>query len=193
MRAGITIMGIHRASDQSFSYKYIFNYFRLGVRIFFLNLLIGIIIFLFALITYGGILAIGFSHDNILLVIVGSILIIIGIALIVWFIVGIAFSTALIVDKNLKIWEAITTSIQAVSKNWFRICGYLIVLGLIGTAGAILLLIGLIWTLPWVNVSMGVLYRDIFGVEQVEGEKPDAINDSENTTTQTEAGGQTDS
>ncbi|MFO6374032.1 hypothetical protein ACLBYN_16215, partial [Pseudomonas aeruginosa] len=51
-----------------------------------------------------------------------------------------------------------------ISRHWFKVFGLLLVLSLLMLVSMIPLFIGLIWTGPLFVVSMGILYRTIFGV-----------------------------
>lgn len=94
----------------------------------------------------------------------------IGLALLVipglYLSVGYALAVPLLVEKGLGPWEALETSRKAVTKDWFHVLGLSLVLGLINIATVVTLLIGLIWTLPLTYISMGILYRKVFGIEQ---------------------------
>jgi hypothetical protein len=69
----------------------------------------------------------------------------------------------LIGDRKLGPWEALETSRKAVSHKWFKCFGTALVAGLI-TAVSAILLIPLIWTIPWFFMVSAVCYRRIFGV-----------------------------
>lgn len=69
----------------------------------------------------------------------------------------------LIGDRNLPVWQAMETSRKAITHKWFRIFGLYLVVGVLVLASALPLGIGLIWTLPWSMVVLGVLYRRIYG------------------------------
>jgi uncharacterized membrane protein len=69
----------------------------------------------------------------------------------------------LLVDRNLTPWQAMEVSRKALTHKWGSICLlYLAVMALVGLS-ALCLGIGLIWTMPWSMVVIGVLYRRIFG------------------------------
>lgn len=74
-------------------------------------------------------------------------------------------SLPLAADKKLSPWAAMETSRKAISKRWFSIAGFFILLGLINLVAAIPLGIGLIWTLPMSAIAVGILYRNMFGME----------------------------
>lgn len=76
----------------------------------------------------------------------------------------------LIADRNLSIWEALEASRKAISYHWFKILWFIILLGLIIIGSLLTVGILLIWTLPMVNNSYGILYREIFGVQKISPE-----------------------
>ncbi|MFI2812077.1 MULTISPECIES: DUF975 family protein [Microbulbifer] len=96
-----------------------------------------------------------------------SVLVLIGFMLLV--LPGIYLSIAymlalpLIVDKGLGPWEALETSRKAITKHWFAFFGLVIVCALIYIAGALALMIGLIWAVPTGLLALGIAYRNIFG------------------------------
>lgn len=113
-----------------------------------------------------------FAHfDKILPLAVASvlmyILIIIGLVLLIlpgiYLLVAYMLALPLIVDKGLGPWQALETSRKAITKHWFPFFGFLIVLLLLYLAGALALLIGLIWVVPLLTIAYGVVYRNIFG------------------------------
>jgi len=73
------------------------------------------------------------------------------------------FALPLIADKGLDVWEAMELSRKAVTKNWFKVFGLMLLLGLIFGLGALTLGIGLIWAIPLMFVTLyGLLYPLIF-------------------------------
>ena len=70
----------------------------------------------------------------------------------------------LVVEKGMSPWQALETSRKVVTKCWWRMFFTLLVLGLIVGISAIPLLIPLIWTLPFWMLTLGVIYRNLFGV-----------------------------
>lgn len=99
--------------------------------------------------------------------IIMSILVTIGLFLLVlpgiYLAVAYMLTLPLIVDKGLGPWQALETSRKAITKHWFAFFGFLIVALLLYIAGALPLLIGLIWVLPLLAIAFGVVYRNIFG------------------------------
>jgi uncharacterized membrane protein len=69
-----------------------------------------------------------------------------------------------VVERGLSPWQALETSRKAISQHWFKVFGLFLLLGIIMGLSMIPVGIGLIWTIPLFIISMGVLYRTIFGV-----------------------------
>jgi uncharacterized membrane protein len=104
-------------------------------------------------------------------VILSTLLIMIGFILLV--IPGVYLSVAylmalpLVVDKGLGPWQAMEASRKAVTRRWFAVFGLMLILGLLYIAGAIPILIGLIWVIPLALIAVGILYRNIFGLSSI--------------------------
>jgi len=136
---GITLLGIKQARDEELNIPSIFNYF---------NMVIPITLAYIAMLI---LLTIGFM----LLIIPG-----------LYLAVSYSFAYPLIVDKKLGIWEAMELSRKTITKQWFKFFG----LGLVSTIAllisAIPLGVGLIWTIPMVYISYGLLYHHLFDDEE---------------------------
>jgi uncharacterized membrane protein len=135
--AGLNMVGIRRAADQPISFNEIFSHFGRLVPLVITAILMMVLIY------------------------VGMILLIIpGIYLSVAYMLAIP----LVVERGLSPWQALETSRKAISQHWFKVFGLFLLLGLIMGLSMIPVGIGLIWTIPLFIISMGVLYRTIFGV-----------------------------
>ena len=139
--AGILMLGIERSVDLPLSYKSVFGYFAYTLP------LLGVAVLMSVLVTIG----------FILLIIPG-----------IYLSLAYMFAVPLVVEKNLGIWDAMETSRKAVTSHWFKLFFLFLIMGITLMISAIPLGIGLIWTYPMMVAMMGVLYRDIFGVEVVE-------------------------
>ncbi len=139
--AGIIMLGIQRSVDMPLSYKSVFGYFS------YILPLIGVAVLMSVLITVG----------FLLLIIPG-----------IYLSLAYMFAVPLIVVKNLGVWDAMETSRKAVTSHWFKIFFLFLIMGIIFMISAIPFGIGLIWTYPMMIAMMGVMYRDIFGVEAAE-------------------------
>jgi len=139
--AGILMLGIERSVDLPLSYKSVFTYFAYTLP------LLGVAVLMSVLVTIG----------FILLIIPG-----------VYLSLAYMFAVPLVVEKNLGIWEAMETSRKAVTSHWFKLFFLFLIMSIILIISALPFGIGLIWTYPMMVAMMGVMYRDIFGVEAVE-------------------------
>lgn len=98
-----------------------------------------------------------------ILVGLGLILLVIpGIYLLVCF----TFALILVVEKDMRPVEALKTSRKVVHQQWFQTAGLLLLTGLVAFLGALALLIGLIWAIPLASLTLALVYRDVFGVEE---------------------------
>jgi uncharacterized membrane protein len=134
---GLTILGIRRSADASIEAGSIMGYFSQAGRLFVTYLIM------------------------MLMVLVGFLLLIIpGIYLSVAY----YFAIPLVAEKGLAPWEAMEISRKVVSKKWFTMFFFSLVLSLILALSALPLLIGLIWTIPMAIISYGIIYRNMFGI-----------------------------
>lgn len=104
------------------------------------------------------------------LYIVMTILILIGFVLLIvpgiYLSIAYAMALPLMAEKEMGIWESLETSRKAITKKWFPFFGFFIVMMLIMLAGALALGIGLIWAMPLTVIAYGIVYRNMFGVEE---------------------------
>ncbi|HGM8523563.1 TPA: hypothetical protein ACKQNM_005361 [Pseudomonas aeruginosa] len=134
---GLTMIGIRRAADQPATFNEMFNYFGMLVPLLLTGLLMMLMVY------------VGFF----LLIIPG-----------LYLSVAYMLALPLVAERGLTPWQALETSRKAISRHWFKVFGLLLVLSLLMLVSMIPLFIGLIWTGPLFVVSMGILYRTIFGV-----------------------------
>lgn len=135
--AGIMMTGIRRAADQPLNFNEMFSYFGLALPLIVTALIMMVLM-------YVGLL---------LLVIPG-----------IYLSVAYMLAIPLVVERGLSPWQALEASRKAISQHWFKVFGLLLLLGLIMAVSMIPLGIGLIWSIPLFVISMGALYRIIFGV-----------------------------
>lgn len=135
--AGINMLGIRRAADQPISFNEMFSHFGLFAPLFITGLVMTLLVYLGMLI-----------------------LVLPGIYLSVAYLLAIP----LVVERKLSPWQALEASRKAITQHWFKVFGLFLVLGVIMIVSAIPLGIGLVWSLPLAIISVGVLYRNIFGV-----------------------------
>ncbi len=135
--AGINMIGIRAAAGQPVSFGEMFSHFGRFVPIVITSLLMSV------LITIGYLL-----------------FVIPGIYLSVAYILAIP----LVVERGLSPWQALETSRKAINQHWFKVLGLLLILGVLMSLSVFTLFIGLLWLIPLMVLTLGVLYRTIFGV-----------------------------
>lgn len=79
---------------------------------------------------------------------------------------GVAYSFAipLIVDKKIGFWDALETSRQLITKKWFSVFGFFLVLFLINLAGLLFFFAGFILTAPFTVNAVAAAYESIVGL-----------------------------
>ncbi|MEN9227512.1 MAG: hypothetical protein Q6L50_02080 [Gloeomargarita sp. GMQP_bins_120] len=75
--------------------------------------------------------------------------------------VGYVFTPLVIIDQNLGFWPAMQTSLKVVTKRFFPMLGFCLVLGLLNFGGFLLCCVGLLLTLPLTYCALTVAYLDI--------------------------------
>ncbi len=99
---------------------------------------------------------------------VGSILIAIGFLLLIlpgiYLAVSYFFAIPFVIEKRLDFWTALEASRKVVTKKWFSFLGFGILLFLVNFAGACLLGLGLLVTVPWTFCIVTAAYEDIVGL-----------------------------
>jgi len=136
---GVLLLGVFRARQENITIGQIFNYFPQ-----FPYLLLGYI--LITIFTVLGFIA----------------LVIPGIYLAIAYI----YTLSLIADKNLTVWQAMELSRKTVTKQWFKFFGLGIVSFFLIIISIIPFGIGLIWSIPTVYITYGLLYHRLFDEEQ---------------------------
>jgi len=136
---GLIMMGVQRAADEPISFSMLFDGFAKAKPLIIAAILQTIMI------------GIGF----IFLVVPG-----------VYLSIGYCLTCPLIMEKGLGPWEALEASRKAIHHHWFQIFGLGFVMMLLVGFSAIPLGIGLIWTMPMGIITLGILYRTVFGTEE---------------------------
>lgn len=85
--------------------------------------------------------------------------------------VAYAFATPLIIDKRMFFWQSMEVSRKVITKKWFSLFGLVLLLGLINIAGALLLVIPLLVTVPWTICAQAAAFKDIIGLEPAAEEE----------------------
>jgi hypothetical protein len=170
LQMGLLYLGILRGRDAPINFKMMFRAFEtpiilriIGVYIiqFLIFLPVSIIFVFLPIIVYGGeignVLSSGLTLSNFLLI--------------AWFVIGalvaifitlrLMLSMGFVVDQGVNSWSAVKKSFKATRCNELRLLGILVFQIVMIILGVIPLLIGLIWTLPFVLIIYGVTYRKL--------------------------------
>ena len=107
-----------------------------------------------------------------LLTVVSSLAIIIGTLLLIipgiYLAVAYLFAANLVIDRRLDFWPAMELSRRTVNPRWFGFLGFMLLLVLLNLAGAVLLGVGLLVTIPVSFCAVTVAYAEIFGLQSKE-------------------------
>ncbi|MEJ2061331.1 MAG: hypothetical protein P8Y64_12730 [Gammaproteobacteria bacterium] len=136
--AGFLMMGIRRSVDLPISMDTAFGYFGFAVPVIVAAILMSVLT------------TVGFM----LLVLPG-----------IYLSIAYMLAVPLIVEKGLGPWRAMESSRRAITKHWFKVFFLMIAMSIILLISMIPFGLGLIWTYPMMVTVMGVLYREVFGVE----------------------------
>ncbi len=85
----------------------------------------------------------------------------------VYLLIAWIFTLPLVIDKRLEFWPAMRLSRKAVSKHWWKMLGFLLVLVLFNVAGVLMFCVGIFLTLPISIAALMYAYEDIFGAVPV--------------------------
>ncbi|MCK4855284.1 MAG: hypothetical protein KAT31_13495 [Bacteroidales bacterium] len=100
---------------------------------------------------------------------IGGIFIALGlVALIVpgiYLAVAYTFVPLFIVFGKIEFWDGMEFSRKLVTKKWWNIFGFVLLLMLINMAGALAFLVGLLFTIPLIYCAIYVAFEDIVGTE----------------------------
>lgn len=175
MIVGLIMIGVNRAANLPFKATFVFHYYRFFLKLF-AGLLITVLIFaaLTTLLTFA-IIFIIFLHKSGPLtfftltaeILLGAIAALLTASLFYLYL-GYSLFSPLVVEKKLTAWRALETSRKSISHHFFKVLGLYCVLLLILLISVIPFGIGLIWSAPFTNNSIGVLYRRMFGVQRTE-------------------------
>ncbi len=76
------------------------------------------------------------------------------------------FTTFFIVFHEKDFWEAMELSRKIITKNWFAFLGFGIIMGLISLAGAMFMIVGALFTLPFSYALIYAAFEDIVGIDE---------------------------
>ena len=110
-----------------------------------------------------------------LLTLVSSILVSLGFILLiipgVYLAVSYLFASLLVIDRRLDFWPAMELSRRTVTPRWFTIFAFCLLLLLVNVAGALVLGLGLLVSVPLSICALTAAYADIFGLQSDYSEK----------------------
>ena len=72
------------------------------------------------------------------------------------------FALPLVIDKGMDFWDAMELSRRVVTRHWWRMLGFLIVLGLVAVVGVLACVIGLFVTVTLAQIALMCAYEEIF-------------------------------
>lgn len=136
---GLAILGLRRMAGESMRSTSVFDHFDKAVPLLLCTLLMYLLIFI----------------GMLLLVLPG-----------IYLAVAYLFAPTLMVEKNMGIWEAMETSRKAVTHKWFTIFSLFLSMGIIVMLSVVLLLVGVVWTVPLSMLLLSKIYLTLFGVEK---------------------------
>jgi uncharacterized membrane protein len=103
-----------------------------------------------------------------MLLLVAMLLIFAGIIALVYISISYVFAIPLVIGQKLPFWSAMEASRKIVGKQWFSIFGFMVVLGLLNFAGALMCFIGLLITVPLTSCAIAAAYESIVGLPDTE-------------------------
>jgi uncharacterized membrane protein len=83
----------------------------------------------------------------------------------VYLAVAYLFASYLVVDRRLDFWPAMELSRRTVNPRWFGYFAFMLLLALLNLAGALLLGLGLLVTIPLSFCALTAAYADLFGFQ----------------------------
>jgi hypothetical protein len=95
---------------------------------------------------------------------------------IIYFAIAWSFAPQLIVFQKMRAWDALEASRKIVSKQWFVFLGFTLVIAILGSLGAIIFLVGILFTYPVYLVSMYTAFRDIVGLPDEYDDEADLVD-----------------
>ncbi len=169
MFSGMLMIGIYRVIDHPHKATLVFKYFRYRYQLFMAFVVYQIIVG--GLTVLGNYLAnlsntqaLAGNHDLSIGLMIASICCFL---VYLYFFVSYLLYVPLIVEKKLLGWRALRTSRQAIYYHWFKIFALQVLMFIILVLSVIPFAIGLIWSIPMLNNAFAILYREIFGIENL--------------------------
>jgi uncharacterized membrane protein len=83
----------------------------------------------------------------------------------VYLAVAYMFASNLVVDRRLDFWPAMELSRRTINPRWFGYFAFMLLVALLNLAGALLLGLGLLVTIPLSFCTVTAAYADLFGFQ----------------------------
>ena len=80
--------------------------------------------------------------------------------------VAYSFTYFFIIFHNMEFWPAMEASRKLITRNWFPVFGFVLVLGIINLLGLLCLGVGLLFTIPLTCCAMYAAFEDVVGTEE---------------------------
>lgn len=157
---GLVYIGLRRGQDLPISFEMIFQAFKpsLAFKSIAFYILLVIVLLIPMLIPVG---IHSIAGDSTILRLLTALLFIAGYLVMIYLVVRFSLGLMFILDKEVGPVNAFTLSYRATRCNFWRIFVIHILLSLIYSISMIPLFIGLIWTLPLLLISYGVIYKNL--------------------------------
>lgn len=165
IRMGLPLISLRRVADKTVKVSNVFKLlqweyiWRFMMVEFFMMIFVGI-----PMGASIGVLCIAHNLPYFLMItgyVVGIILLFLGVYIAVCF----TFANLIVIDRKLGPWEALDLSLKTISKDWWCVFGAYLYCILLTIVATLLLLVGLIWVIPYTQNIFTVLYKNKLGIE----------------------------
>jgi Protein of unknown function (DUF975) len=111
----------------------------------------------------------GWSQEpSSILILVSVLLTFVAVIALVYISISYVFAIPFVISQKLPFWSAMEASRKIVGKQWFSIFGFMVVLGLLNLAGALICFLGLLITVPLTSCAIAAAYESIIGLPDTE-------------------------
>lgn len=163
----LLLTAIRHISDQDVSLNFLKLYKKKGRAL--LNILGAVIltyvIFFLGTFVFIGLIELLRGKAGILLILIRSSLFLGYLIFIAYVFTAMQMLYLLILDKNLSAWQATLSAFRGISHEFAKIIGLYLLMFLLMLVATAAFFIGLIWVFPMLYNMVGILYREIYGVE----------------------------
>jgi hypothetical protein len=170
MAVGFSFMGMRRSVNLDINENMVLKMYSLFWKIISVRLFVFVTVFILAYLSNSALNYATLVINNGLPKLLGLMATILGTLLFIasyYFALAFMFAPLLLVEKHLPIMKALKASIYAFNQHWAKIIVTYFIMSIILLLASLPSFIGLVWILPmFINLG-GILYRIIFGVEEV--------------------------